>query len=98
MNLPGANHSPTPLLVDTKMAAELLTIGERSLWRLTKRGDIPAIRLGRSVRYRVADLEAYIAKLAQLPADAGPVDGCGQQKPHCNTTLGLAAPAAQREN
>lgn len=49
------------LLVTAKEAAVLLAISERTLWQLTSDGDVPAIRLGRSVRYDLADLRAFIA-------------------------------------
>jgi excisionase family DNA binding protein len=49
------------LLVDTHGACELLAISPRSLWQLTKDGAIPCRRLGRSVRYSIRDLEAWIA-------------------------------------
>jgi predicted enzyme related to lactoylglutathione lyase len=44
----------------------MLSICERSLWTLTApRGPIPVVRLGRSIRYRVADLDAYLQRAAQ---------------------------------
>jgi len=43
-------------------AAQLLGISERYLAELTKRGEIPVVRLGRKcIRYRAADLEDYLA-------------------------------------
>lgn len=44
--------------------AARLQISERTLWSLTKRGDIPHIRLGRSVRYPSRLLEEWIAQQA----------------------------------
>jgi len=53
--------SPVRLLLPTREAAEALSISERTLWSLTEpRGPIPCVRIGRSVRYHVADLEAYV--------------------------------------
>ena len=59
---------PTPSLVrrellDEKAAAELLDIapGTLSVWRSTGRYRIPFIKVGRRVRYRRADLEAWLA-------------------------------------
>jgi excisionase family DNA binding protein len=46
-------------------AAEALKISERSLWDLTKRGQIPVVRLGRSVRYDPRDLAAWIEQQKQ---------------------------------
>jgi excisionase family DNA binding protein len=48
------------LLLPARDAAAALSISERSLWSLTKAGEIPAIRIGRAVRYDPADLRAWI--------------------------------------
>jgi hypothetical protein len=56
-----AEHGPPALLVDSVEAARLLSISLRSLWGLTSpRGDMPCVKLGRSVRYDVRDLVAWI--------------------------------------
>ena len=47
-------------LLRPPQAAKRLAICVRSLWELTNRGDLPCIRLGRSVRYDPADLEQWI--------------------------------------
>ncbi len=53
--------APMPkLLVTPREAAKALSICEKTLWTLTKRGEIPAVRFGRAVRYDVADLQAFI--------------------------------------
>lgn len=49
------------ILVDAKQASAMLAIGSRNLWTLTNCGAIPCVRIGRSVRYRVADLNAWVA-------------------------------------
>ena len=51
---------PATLLLKPAEAAKRLQIGERTLWRLTDAGEIPCIRIGRSVRYDPADLRAWI--------------------------------------
>lgn len=54
---------PTPtLLVTPREAAKALSICEKTLWSLTKCGELPAVRIGRSVRYDVADLRAFIER------------------------------------
>jgi len=53
---------PPPILVDAPEAARQLSISERKLWELTNRREIPSLRIGRCVRYRVADLEAWTLK------------------------------------
>ncbi len=49
----------SPILVDSREAARLLSISPRTLWQLTKVGEIPSLKIGRSVRYRVADLDNW---------------------------------------
>jgi excisionase family DNA binding protein len=57
----GGSEAPLASLLATPEAARYLSISERSLRRLRDRGDLPAIRVGaRGVRYRIADLDAYI--------------------------------------
>ena len=55
------NNTPTPaLLLTPPQAAEALAISPRKLWSMTASGEIPHIRLGRSVRYPVDDLQRWI--------------------------------------
>jgi hypothetical protein len=52
------------LLVTPRVAAQLLSISERTLWALSHpRGALPVVRLPgtRAVRYSVAALQAFIA-------------------------------------
>lgn len=51
-------------LVDDKAAAEILDTnpGTLSVWRSTGRYALPFVKVGRKVRYRVSDLEAWIEK------------------------------------
>ena len=52
---------PDRLAVPPREAARLLSISERTLWGLTApRGPIPAVRLGRSVRYDVGALRRWL--------------------------------------
>lgn len=54
---------PDRLLVDAKEAAELLSVGSRTLWTMTApRGPLPSVRLGRAVRYSVSSLAEFIRK------------------------------------
>jgi predicted DNA-binding transcriptional regulator AlpA len=49
------------LLLTAAETSKELAISPRSLWSLTSpRGAIPAVRIGRSVRYDPADLGAWI--------------------------------------
>ncbi len=56
-------HEPAPtLLLTPRAAARALAVSERTLWTLSKAGEIPRIMVGRAVRYSVRDLETYIAR------------------------------------
>lgn len=50
-------------LLDEKQAAEHLTVspGTLSVWRSTGRYNLPFVKIGRMVRYRVKDLDAWVA-------------------------------------
>lgn len=51
------------LLVGIREAARLLSVSERTLWKLTApRGPIPVVRLGKAVRYSVDDLREWLKK------------------------------------
>ncbi|HAI14381.1 MAG TPA: DNA-binding protein [Phycisphaerales bacterium] len=56
-----------PLVVDTRQAAKMLCISERTLAELKKQGQIPFIQIGRSVRYAIGDLEAWLKSKTQRP-------------------------------
>ena len=49
-------------LLKVKETAAVLSISARKLWELTNRGEIPHVRVGRSVRYDPADLQAWIER------------------------------------
>ena len=55
-----------PILIDARVAARLLSISARTLWSLTHSGKVPCVRLGRLVRYRVADLQGLGADDLQM--------------------------------
>lgn len=55
-----AEQTIEPLLLTARQTARMLAISERSLYSLTKAGDLPAVRIGRSVRYDPADIRAWI--------------------------------------
>ena len=54
------NSRDTPLLLNAKEAAEALAISPRKLWGMTASGEIPHVRIDRSVRYPVDDLKRWI--------------------------------------
>lgn len=47
-------------LLTSKEAARYLGISERHLWAITAADHLPSIKMGRSVRYAIDDLDAYI--------------------------------------
>jgi excisionase family DNA binding protein len=67
-----AFYQRPPLLVDSREAARLLGVSERTLWTLKDSGQVRAINIGRSVRYPVSELERYIRR--QLDAQAPPAE------------------------
>jgi excisionase family DNA binding protein len=56
------NPTTPQLLLTAREAAAALAVSPRTLWGLTyPRGPLPAVRLGRSVRYPADALRAWIA-------------------------------------
>ena len=53
------------LLVSPREAARLLSICEKTLWTLSKNGEIPAVRIGRAVRYSMDELQAWIRRASE---------------------------------
>lgn len=60
----------SPLLVDSRRASVILSICQRKLWELTNCQAIPSRKIGRSVRYSVAELEAWIRLGCPTDSDA----------------------------
>lgn len=58
------------LLVDIPEAARLLAVSARTVWTLKDRGELPVVYIGRSVRFRMADLEAFVAARARREGGA----------------------------
>lgn len=56
----GAVLAPLPRLLTSREAAKVLSISPRKLWSLTAGGEIPHVRIGRSVRYSMASLSEWI--------------------------------------
>lgn len=59
VNESGAQAMPA-MLMTPPQAAETLAISARKLWALTASGEIPHVRIGRSVRYSPRDLARWI--------------------------------------
>ena len=59
----------TPALLRVGEAAEQLRLSERTLWRLLKTGELRSIRIGRQVRIRPVDVEAFVHARIQQTHD-----------------------------
>jgi excisionase family DNA binding protein len=59
--------SDYPELLDPRQASEVLDVSEGTLavWRSSKRYGLPYVKVGRKVRYRRADLIAWLEKRVQ---------------------------------
>ena len=55
----------TPLLIDAKTAAKLLNLSERTLRTLTKRGELPVVKLMRRVLYSHEELVEFVRQRSQ---------------------------------
>ena len=61
-----AAHAPVPTThdyeeyVSAKEAMRILGVGQTTLWRLDKLGSLRACRVGRNLRYRRSDIDAYL--------------------------------------
>lgn len=59
----------SPILVDVREAARLLCISQRTLWTLTNGGEIPSLKIGRCVRYRLEDLNKFALQRTSASTD-----------------------------
>lgn len=60
----GADDTPR-LALRPRDAARALGIGERKLWEMTNRGEIPCVRIGRCVTYPVDLLREWLTGQAE---------------------------------
>jgi len=58
------------ILLSPKEAAKSMGICERTLYALTRRGELPVIRIGRAVRYSTDDIKAWIKKSKKFSESA----------------------------
>ena len=49
-----------PLLLRAEEAARLVSLGRSTIFKLLASGELPAVRVGRSVRVRRVDLERWV--------------------------------------
>ena len=58
--------------VNVTRAAEILGVHPWTLYRWVREGKIPAVKLGRSVRFRVTTLEEWLRQKEQEATKNGP--------------------------
>jgi excisionase family DNA binding protein len=71
VSIDGSTTPAVQILLSPREAARALSISPRLLWQLTHDGKIVATRLGRSVRYSVASLQALVAAHTSQPGAGG---------------------------
>ncbi len=57
---PSNDERPARLLTVTEVA-QALRVSNMTVYRLVSAGELPALRVGRSVRLRAADVESYLS-------------------------------------
>lgn len=57
----------TPGLWTVRQAAERLGLSEKTVYRMARLGQMPHTRVGRSLRFRPEDVEAWIARQSLVP-------------------------------
>ena len=68
------------LLIRPEEAARLLAVGRTRLYAMLQSGELPSITIGRSRRILRADLEGWVANLAETGSA-----GAGDCQPDCQT-------------
>lgn len=63
--LPASARYPVKLLLSVPEAAAALSIGQTVLWRYVGSGALASVKVGRSRRIKVADLERFVADLGE---------------------------------
>jgi excisionase family DNA binding protein len=64
-NTVGALDGGAPRLLRIEDVADRLTVSRSMAWKLVAGGELRSVRIGRSVRVRPVDLEAYLADPAR---------------------------------
>lgn len=65
LQIKAEDGSLLPLALRPREAARALGIGERLLWSLTNRGEIPYLKLGKATLYPIADLQQWLSEQAE---------------------------------
>jgi len=59
-----------PLLLDAERAADMLGCSRSTIYKLLTSGDLRGIKVGRSRRFTITELAAYVSRLEAI-AEAG---------------------------
>lgn len=84
------------ICISGREASAMLSISERTLWSLTRSGQIPAVRMGRLVRYSIADLENFVERskscnCSAIESNAGSEIAVHVNHPSCRCSACLIA-------
>lgn len=60
-------------LLTVKEAAEVLSLTPDTIYRMTKTGRLPSVRIGRTIRIKKDDLDTLIGASMYVPNPAPPV-------------------------
>ena len=60
-----ASPPDAALLLTVRQTAAILQLGVRTIWRLARDGDLPAVSIGRCRRWRRSDVVDYVNRLRQ---------------------------------
>ena len=63
-----------PLVIDVTTAAKLLNVCPRTVRNLTKRGELPSVRIAGRVLYRPEDLKEFVRQQTQRGSNDGKMD------------------------
>ena len=55
-----SDASKLPVALDVREVAACFNVGVDHIYRLVRRGDLPHTRVGRALRFRLVDVEAYL--------------------------------------
>ncbi len=67
-----ADREPGPGLLTVQEAAQELRLGYRGCLAAIKRGQLPAVRLGKAYRLRAEDVRAVVTPASHAPTTRGP--------------------------
>ena len=63
-----------PLVVDIKMASKMLNVSERTVRTLTRKGELPVVKIMTRVLYSCDDLKEFVRQRSQKEPQGGDVN------------------------